>query len=101
MQNADIEQDTRTAPKPLLSALLAEIKTYCASRRGSVSKLASDLGTHQETVSAWLTHRQEPGGEFTLQMQAWLCREREAKKNARAVKSAAAPARLAAALRSN
>ena len=86
--------------KPLLAALLAETRDFCAARRGRASALAADLGVKQQQASTWLLGKAEPGGEATLQIVAWLHREREAEADERARLVNAAPARLAAAMRS-
>jgi len=62
-------------------------------------ELAGVLGVVQPQLSAWLTRRIEPSGEVTLQIQAWLWREREAEERERAARIATAPARLSAALK--
>ncbi len=51
---------------------LAEVQNFCKAKRGRVSELAQYLGVAQPHVSAWLTGRQEPSGENTLQMQKWM-----------------------------
>lgn len=84
---------------PLLAALLAEVHAFCKARRGRIGELATALDVAQPQVSAWLNRRAAPSGEITLQMQAWLARELEASASSRAEKVAAAPVRLAAALR--
>lgn len=84
---------------PLLAAFLADVQAFCAARHGRVSELAAAAGVAQPHVSAWLHGKMEPGGEATLTIQAWIARERAAEEAARAVKVAAAPARLAAAMR--
>ena len=84
---------------PLLTTLLDDVQEFCRARRGRVAELAAALGVVQPQVSAWLTRRKEPAGEATLQMQAWLWREREAEKAKLAATIEAAPARLASALK--
>ena len=65
-------------PTPLLPVLLADLHAFCKARKGRVNALAATLGTAQPTVSDWLRGVQEPGGEATLQMAAWLNREKAA-----------------------
>jgi hypothetical protein len=85
--------------KPLLAALMADVREFCAARRGRASALAAHLGIHQQQASAWLHGKAEPGGEATLQIRAWLEAERAAEIAARERVVVNAPARLAAALR--
>lgn len=63
---------------PLLPVLMGELHAFCKARKGRVNALAAALGTAQPTVSNWLRGVQEPGGEATLQMAAWLTREKAA-----------------------
>jgi len=84
---------------PILTTLLDDLQEFCRARRGRVAELAAALGVVQPQLSAWLTRRKEPAGEVTLRMQAWLSREREAEKAGLAERIAAAPPRLAAALK--
>lgn len=65
-------------PSPLLPVLLGELHAFCKAQKGRVNALAAALGTAQPTVSNWLRGVQEPGGEATLQMAAWLTREKAA-----------------------
>jgi hypothetical protein len=85
--------------KPLLAALMAEVREFCAARRGRASALAAHLGVHQQQASAWMTEKAEPGGEATLQIRAWLEAERAAEAAAREELAERGPLRLAAALR--
>ena len=84
---------------PLLAALLDDVQEFCKARRGRVVALADVLGVAQSQCSAWLSRKFEPSGEVTLQIQAWLAHEREAEKAELAARIAAAPPRLAAALK--
>lgn len=84
--------------KPLLAALMAEAREFCAARRGRASALAAHLGVHQQQSSTWLTEKAEPGGEATLQIRAWLEAERAAENAARDQLVQTAPPRLAAAM---
>jgi len=85
--------------KPLLAALMAEVREFCAARRGRASALASHLGVAQQQASTWMTGKAEPGGEATLQIRAWLEAERAAEITAREELAERGPSRLAAALR--
>jgi hypothetical protein len=85
--------------KPLLAALMADVREFCAARRGRASALAAHLGVHQQQASTWLNERAEPGGEATLQIRAWLEAERAAEITARERLVGNASPRLAAALR--
>jgi len=84
---------------PLLAALLDDVQEFCKARRGRVVALAAALGVAQQQCSAWLSRKFEPSGEVTLQIQAWLAREREAEKAELAARIEAAPVRLASALK--
>lgn len=57
-----------------MPSFLVTLKEFCRAERGRVNELARHLGVAQPHVSAWLTGRQEPSGENTLQMQAWMAR---------------------------
>lgn len=85
--------------KPLLDALLQDLRDYCAERRGRVSELANHLEVAQQQASNWLAGKSEPGGEATLQMMRWLETSRAADASARARLVESSPSRLAAALR--
>jgi transcriptional regulator with XRE-family HTH domain len=62
--------------KRLMPGLIADLAKFCRGRHGRVTRLAEHLGIAQPHVSAWLTGRQEPSGEHTLRIQAWLAAER-------------------------
>lgn len=83
-------------PAALLPVLLADLRTFTKARKGRVNALAAALGTAQPTVSAWLNGHQEPGGEATLQLAAWL----ERAKAAEAAELEAAAAQTTGALKS-
>lgn len=83
-------------PAELLPVLLAELRTFAKAKKGRINALAADLGTAQPTVSNWLRGVQEPSGESTLQLAAWLDRA----KAAEAAELEAAAAKTAAALKS-
>ena len=57
-----------------MPSFLIAVREFCRAERGRVSGLARHLGVAQPHVSAWLTGHQEPSGENTLQMQAWMAR---------------------------
>jgi DNA-binding transcriptional regulator YdaS (Cro superfamily) len=56
---------------------ISALAHFCRARHGRVSELAAHLGIAQPHVSAWLTGRQQPSGEHTLQIQAWLAAQRD------------------------
>lgn len=56
----------------LMPDFLHTLRKFCRSKHGRVGELADYLGVAQPHVSAWLTGKQEPSGENTLQVQAWL-----------------------------
>lgn len=58
-----------------MPGLIADLGKFCRGRHGRVTRLAEHLGIAQPHVSAWLTGRQEPSGEHTLRIQAWLAAE--------------------------
>lgn len=60
----------------LMPGLIADLAKFCRGRHGRVTRLAEHLGIAQPHVSAWLSGRQEPSGEHTLRIQAWLGAER-------------------------
>ena len=62
--------------KRLMPLMIADLSAFCRGRHGRVTRLAEHLGIAQPHVSAWLTGRQEPSGEHTLRIQAWLAAER-------------------------
>lgn len=62
--------------KRLMPVLIADLAKFCRGRHGRVTRLAEHLGIAQPHVSAWLSGRQEPSGEHTLRIQAWLAAER-------------------------
>jgi len=59
-----------------MPVFVRELREFCRAERGRVSQLADHLGIAQPHVSAWLSGKQEPSGEHTLRIQAWLARER-------------------------
>jgi transcriptional regulator with XRE-family HTH domain len=76
--------------------LLADLRAFTKAKKGRVNALAADLQTAQPTISAWLNGHQEPGGEATLQLAAWL----ERAKAAEAAELEAAAVKTADALKS-
>jgi transcriptional regulator with XRE-family HTH domain len=67
----------------LMPEFLAGLARFCRAEHGRVSRLAADLGIAQPHVSAWLTGRQAPSGEYVLRIQAWLGRHEGARRKAR------------------
>lgn len=61
----------------MMPDFIAGLAAFCRGRHGRVSELAAHLGIAQPHVSAWLTGRQQPSGEHTLQIQAWLAAQRD------------------------
>lgn len=59
---------------PLMPDFLETLRSFCRAKHGRVGELADYLGVAQPHVSAWLAGKQEPSGENTLQVQAWLAR---------------------------
>lgn len=55
-----------------MPGFISALAAFCHERHGRVSELAAHLGIAQPHVSAWLSGRQQPSGEHTLQIQAWL-----------------------------
>ena len=55
-----------------MDAFIADLAKFCRAKHGRVSELAEYLGIAQPHVSAWLAGKQEPSGEHTLRIQAWL-----------------------------
>lgn len=58
----------------LMQAFIADLAKFCRAKHGRVTELSQHLGVAQPHVSAWLTGKQEPSGEHTLRIQAWLAR---------------------------
>jgi hypothetical protein len=74
------EQSSNPARMP---EFLAGLARFCRAEHGRVSRLAADLGIAQPHVSAWLTGRQAPSGEYVLQIQAWLARHEGSRRRPR------------------
>jgi transcriptional regulator with XRE-family HTH domain len=68
-----MEKEQNSIPA-LMPDFLAGLGRFCRAEHGRVSRLAADLGIAQPHVSAWLTGRQAPSGEYVLRIQAWLGR---------------------------
>jgi transcriptional regulator with XRE-family HTH domain len=71
---ADVKPEANSR-NPLMPGFLSELAAFCRAEHGRVSRLAEDLGIAQPHVSAWLTGKQAPSGEYTLQIQGWLARQ--------------------------
>lgn len=57
---------------PLMPEFLERLRQFCRAERGRVTALAEFLGVAQPHVSAWLAGKQQPSGEYTLQIQRWM-----------------------------
>jgi transcriptional regulator with XRE-family HTH domain len=62
------------APQPALPRLLERLNR-ATEARGSKAELADWLGVHRQMVTDWLTGKQKPGGEITLQLLRWVERQ--------------------------
>lgn len=60
----------------LMTEFVRDLRAFCRAERGRVSELAAHLGIAQPHVSAWLAGKQQPSGEHTLRIQAWLAAQR-------------------------
>jgi transcriptional regulator with XRE-family HTH domain len=80
-QTAGMEKVQSSIPA-LMPDFLARLAHFCRAEHGRVSRLAADLGIAQPHVSAWLTGRQAPSGEYVLRIQAWLARHESSRPNA-------------------
>lgn len=63
-----------------MAAFIGDLAAFCRAKHGRVTQLADHLGVAQPHVSAWLTGRQEPSGEHTLRIQAWLASQSSAEQ---------------------
>lgn len=68
-----IEVNTLTSEsvKPVLPKLIERLKK-ATKKRGSKAALAKWLGVHRQSVTDWLSGKQEPGGEITLRLLHWV-----------------------------
>jgi transcriptional regulator with XRE-family HTH domain len=57
--------------KPVLPKLIERLKK-ATLQRGQKVALAKWLGVHRQSVTDWLSGKQEPGGEITLRMLKWV-----------------------------
>jgi DNA-binding transcriptional regulator YiaG len=57
--------------KPVLPKLIERLNR-ATEERGSKVALAKWLGVHRQSVTDWLSGKQEPGGEITLKMLHWV-----------------------------
>jgi DNA-binding XRE family transcriptional regulator len=62
---------TSIGMQPVLPKLILRLKKATAER-GKKSELAKWLGVHRQSVTDWLTGKQEPGGETALRMLQWV-----------------------------
>jgi len=69
-----------------MDAFIADLAKFCRSKHGRVTELAKHLGIAQPHVSAWLAGTQEPSGEHTLRIQAWIQAEGATPAQGRAVR---------------
>ncbi len=87
----DQYRDPMSGPHQLMPSFIRELAAFCRAKHGRVTQLADHLGIAQPHVSAWLTGRQEPSGEHTLRIQAWL--ESQKRQKSRAAPSVARAAK--------
>jgi transcriptional regulator with XRE-family HTH domain len=68
-----IEANTLTTEnvQPVLPKLIQRLKR-ATEERGKKVELAEWLGVHRQMVTDWLSGKQEPGGEITLQLLHWV-----------------------------
>jgi DNA-binding transcriptional regulator YiaG len=57
--------------QPVLPKLIERLKR-ATEARGSKAELAAWLGVHRQSVTDWLSGKQEPGGEITLRLLTWV-----------------------------
>jgi transcriptional regulator with XRE-family HTH domain len=62
---------TNEAVQSILPKLIQRLKR-ATEARGSKSELAAWLGVHRQSVTDWLSGKQEPGGETTLKLLQWV-----------------------------
>ncbi|HEV2438192.1 MAG TPA: helix-turn-helix transcriptional regulator [Verrucomicrobiae bacterium] len=66
-----VDSLTSAEMQPVLPKLIERLKRATAER-GKKSDLAKWLGVHRQSVTDWLSGKQEPGGEITLRMLRWV-----------------------------
>lgn len=59
-----------------LGRLMDEAREFCEMHPGSQKALAECLRVHAVSVCRWLNKQVPPGGAVTLEIQAWLWREK-------------------------
>ncbi|MEI9863029.1 MAG: hypothetical protein WDN00_00415 [Limisphaerales bacterium] len=69
---------TSNSVTPVLPKLIKRLND-ATKNRGSKSALAEWLGVHRQSVTDWLSGKQEPGGEITLRLLQWV-EQQERKK---------------------
>ena len=74
------ESLTTDGVKPVMPSLIQRLKR-ATKERGQKSALAKWLGVHRQCVADWLSGKQSPGGEYTLQLLKWV-ELQERQKNA-------------------
>jgi transcriptional regulator with XRE-family HTH domain len=62
---------TAGVPEPALPRLLKRL-SQATQERGYKTQLAAWLGVHRQMVTDWLSGKQKPGGETTLQLLQWI-----------------------------
>jgi transcriptional regulator with XRE-family HTH domain len=62
---------TKETVQPVLPKLIQRLKR-ATEARGSKSELAQWLGVHRQSITDWLSGKQEPGGEITLKLLHWV-----------------------------
>ncbi|MGC9942050.1 MAG: helix-turn-helix transcriptional regulator [Verrucomicrobiota bacterium] len=63
-------------PVPALPHLIKRLN-QATQARGSKIQLAAWLGVHRQMVTDWLSGKQKPGGEITLQLLQWVERKQQ------------------------
>ena len=66
-----VDSLTNSTVNAVLPKLIKRLNNATKSR-GSKSKLAAWLGVHRQSVTDWLSRKQEPGGEITLKLLQWV-----------------------------
>lgn len=77
-QGVDYEVNTLSNEKAPTATLprLIERLNRATQARGSKAELAAWLGVHRQMVTDWLSGKQKPGGEITLQLLQWVERQK-------------------------
>jgi transcriptional regulator with XRE-family HTH domain len=74
----EVKELTSEGVKPVMPKLIERLNK-ATEKRGSKAALAKWLGVHRQSVTDWLSGKQEPGGEITLKMLHWV-EQRERQK---------------------